>query len=85
MQFITLSDRLCFFNTYIPTKGLNCYNWCLKIEACSSVDWSSSLSLCAKLLTTACKSNNTLDMHTAQILTQILPVFTNGPPDDTYN
>ncbi|KAI7890345.1 uncharacterized protein EV154DRAFT_552377, partial [Mucor mucedo] len=45
-------------------------------------DWSSALSLCAQSLTIACKSGNILDMHTAQVLTQILPVFMNEPPDD---
>ncbi|KAI8875860.1 hypothetical protein K501DRAFT_201728 [Backusella circina FSU 941] len=72
-----------FFGTYTPTKDLDCYDWCLQIEACPPVDWPSSLSLCAELLTKACKSGNILDMHTAQVLTQILPVLSNGPPDDT--
>ncbi|CEP17990.1 hypothetical protein, partial, partial [Parasitella parasitica] len=72
-----------FFGTYTSTKDLECYDWCLQTEACPPVDWPSSLSLCAELLTKACKSGNILDMHTALVLTQILPVLNNGPPDDT--
>ncbi|CAO3703716.1 unnamed protein product, partial [Rhizopus stolonifer] len=71
------------FDAYFPTRGLNCYDWCLKIEASPLVDWISSLSLCAELLTKACESKNHLDIHTAQVLTQILPVLINGPPDDS--
>lgn len=41
------------------------------------------MTLCAELLTKACKSENLLDIHTAQVLTQILPVLINGPPDDS--
>ncbi|KAG2234057.1 hypothetical protein INT48_006202 [Thamnidium elegans] len=36
-----------------------------------------------QLLPKACASKDILDMHTAQVLTQILPVLINGPPDDS--
>jgi hypothetical protein len=41
------------------------------------------LTLCAELLTKACESKSHLDIHTAQVLTQVLPVLINGPPDDS--
>lgn len=41
----TALKPILFFETYIPTKGLNCYDWCLEIEAYPPVDWFSSLSL----------------------------------------
>ncbi|KAI8966941.1 hypothetical protein BDF20DRAFT_797804, partial [Mycotypha africana] len=57
--------------------------WCRNIEVSRPVDWVSSLSLCAQLLQKASESKNLVDLHTAQILTQILPVLINGPPDDS--
>lgn len=71
------------FDAYLPPKGLNCYDWCMDLEVSPPVDWTSSLTLCAQLLLKACDSKNLLDTHTAQILTQILPVLINGPPDDS--
>ncbi|KAI8882113.1 hypothetical protein K501DRAFT_251935 [Backusella circina FSU 941] len=71
------------FDTYHPTRGLNCYDWCLDIEVSPPADWTSSLTLCTQSLVKACGSKNLLDMHTAQVLTQILPVLINGPPDDS--
>lgn len=55
----------------------------MDIEVSPPADWISSLSLCAQLLSKACESKNFLDIHTAQVLTQILPVLINGPPDDS--
>ncbi|KAI8880659.1 hypothetical protein K501DRAFT_324882 [Backusella circina FSU 941] len=71
------------FDTYHPTRGLNCYDWCMDIEVSPPADWTSSLTLCTQSLVKACGSKNLLDMHTAQVLTQILPVLINGPPDDS--
>ncbi|KAG0942055.1 hypothetical protein G6F62_002679 [Rhizopus arrhizus] len=53
----------------------------MNIEASPPSDWLSSLKLCGKMLTDACESNNLLDIHTAQVLTHVLPIFINGPPD----
>lgn len=55
----------------------------MNIEVSCPADWFSSLSLCTQLLQKACESKNLLDLHTAQALTQILPVLINGPPDDS--
>lgn len=40
------------------------------------------MTLCAELLTTACATKNLLDIHTTQVLTQILPILIHGPPED---
>ncbi|KAG2214307.1 hypothetical protein INT47_000863 [Mucor saturninus] len=72
-----------FFGSNTINKGLDCYNWCTQLETCPPVDWLPSLTLCAEFLTSACKSGNVLDVHTAQVLTQILPMLINGPMDDT--
>lgn len=71
------------FNAYLSTIGLNCYVWCLDIKVSPPVDYITSITLCADLLKKACDSKNILDIHTAQILTQILPVLVNGPPEDS--
>ncbi|KAI9341842.1 hypothetical protein BD770DRAFT_296203, partial [Pilaira anomala] len=57
--------------------------WCMDIEVSPPADWTSSLTLCGQLLVKACVSNNLLGMHTAQVLTQILSVLMNRPPDDS--
>ncbi|KAI9261772.1 hypothetical protein EDC94DRAFT_608837 [Helicostylum pulchrum] len=67
----TLLKPILSFDAYLPTKGLNCYDWCMDIEVSPPVDWKSSLTLCAKILTKACESKNLLDIHTAHVLTQI--------------
>ncbi|KAI7897300.1 uncharacterized protein EV154DRAFT_546712 [Mucor mucedo] len=51
------------------------------IHTCPPVDWLLSLTLCAEFLTEACKSGNVLDVHTAQVLTQILLLLNNSPMD----
>jgi hypothetical protein len=79
----TLLTPTLSFDAYFLTEGLNCYSWCMNIEVSRPADWLSSLSLCAQLLQKACESKNLLDLHTAQVLTQILPVLINGPPDDS--
>ncbi|CEP12730.1 hypothetical protein [Parasitella parasitica] len=79
----TLLTPTLSFDAYSLTEGLNCYRWCVNIEVSRPADWFSSLSLCAQLLQEACESKNLLDLHTAQFLTQVLPVFINGPPDDS--
>jgi hypothetical protein len=70
------------FDGYLPKRGSNCYDWCLQLEMSPPDDWMSSMSLCARMLTEACQSNNILDMHTSQVLTQVLPVLVNGPAGD---
>lgn len=35
------------------------------------------------MLTDACEAKNLIDIHTAQVLTQILPMFINDPPDQS--
>ncbi|KAG1411751.1 hypothetical protein G6F58_008395 [Rhizopus delemar] len=78
----TLKPTLSF-DAYLPKRGLSCYDSCMSIEVSPPVDWVFSLTLCAELLTKACKSKNHLDIHTAQVLTQVLPVLINGPPNDS--
>lgn len=78
---ITLKPTLSF-DAYLPTRGLNCYDWCMSIEASPSVDWISSLPLYADLLTKACEPKNHLDIHSAQALTQILSALINGPSEE---
>ena len=79
----TLLKPILSFDVYLPVKGLNCYDWCMEIEVSPPVDWISSITLCTELLTKACESKNLLDIHTAHVLAQILPVLINGPPDDS--
>lgn len=67
------------FDAYLPTRDLNCYDWCMDIEVPPPADYITSITLCADLLTKACDSKNYLDIHT----TQILPVLVNGPPEDS--
>ncbi|KAI8083390.1 uncharacterized protein B0P05DRAFT_537110 [Gilbertella persicaria] len=69
------------FEAYLPPRGVRCYDWCMNIEASPPSDWISSLALCGKMLSDACESKNLLDIHTAQVLTHVLPIFINGPPD----
>lgn len=71
------------FETYYPERGVRCYDWCMSLEESPPPDWLSSLTLCAKMLSDACESKNILDVHTAQVLTSILPAFINGPPDNS--
>ncbi|CAO3703196.1 unnamed protein product [Rhizopus stolonifer] len=71
------------FEAYLPPRGIRCYEWCINIEASPPTDWLSSLTLCGKMLSDACESNNLLDIHTAQVLTYVLPMFINGPPDSS--
>lgn len=82
-QVHTMLKPTLFFDDYLPKKGLNCYDWCMDIEVSPPVDYITSITLCADLLKKACDSKNFLDIHTAQILTQILPVLVNGPPEDS--
>ncbi|KAI8997160.1 hypothetical protein BDB01DRAFT_712748, partial [Pilobolus umbonatus] len=56
---------------------------CMDIEVSPPVDYFTSITLCADLLKKVCDNKNFLDIHTAQILTQILPVLVNGPPEDS--
>ncbi|RCH80281.1 hypothetical protein CU097_003269, partial [Rhizopus azygosporus] len=69
----TLLKPILSFDVYLPAKGLNCYDWCMKIEVSPPVDWISSITLCIELLTKACESKNLLDIHTVHVLAQILP------------
>ncbi|KAI8983576.1 hypothetical protein BDB01DRAFT_698700, partial [Pilobolus umbonatus] len=69
------------FKKYYSERGVQCYDWCMSIEESSPSDWISSLTLCAKMLGIASESQNVLDMHTAHVLTSVLPVFIHGPPD----
>jgi hypothetical protein len=69
------------FETYHPERGIRRYDWCMSIEESPPPDWLSSLTLCVKILNDACESKNILDIHAAQALTSILPIFINGPPD----
>lgn len=71
------------FESYLPADGLGCYGWCRKIETSPPADWISAIKLSSDLLSNACVSMNMLDIHTAHVLTQILPVLVNGPPDDS--
>ncbi|KAI9007858.1 hypothetical protein CLU79DRAFT_777633 [Phycomyces nitens] len=69
------------FEAYLPIRGAQCYDWCTTIGTNPPSDWISSLAMCGKMLSDACESKNLLDIHTAQVLTHILPIFINGPPD----
>lgn len=53
----------------------------MAIEVSPPSNWLSSLTLCGKLLSSACELKNLLDIYIAQALTQILPIFINGPLD----
>jgi hypothetical protein len=79
---------LISFESYHARKGQLCHDWCLRIERSPPADWLSSMTLCAKFLSEAYASKNILDIHTAQVLTSILPVFLNAPPkislEDSY-
>ncbi|OAC98167.1 hypothetical protein MUCCIDRAFT_115687 [Mucor lusitanicus CBS 277.49] len=79
----TLLAPTLSFDAYFLTEGLNCYRWCMNIEVSRPADWFSSLSLCTQFLQEACESKNLLDLHTAQVLIQVLPVLINGLPDDS--
>lgn len=65
-----------------PVRGRDCYDWCLQLESRPPVDLRSSLSLCAQWMKAACNSGNVLDMHTANVLTQILPALCNDTVGD---
>lgn len=82
-QVHTMLNPTLSFDAYLPTRGLNCYNWCMDIEVSPPADYITSITLCADLLKEACDNKYFLDIHTAQILTQILPVLVHGPPEDS--
>ncbi|KAL0080403.1 hypothetical protein J3Q64DRAFT_1247717 [Phycomyces blakesleeanus] len=60
----------------------------MDIEASPPSDGLSSLKLSGKMLSDGCESDDILDIHTAQVLIYILPIFINGPPgcsiEDSY-
>lgn len=72
---------LILFKAYYSKSGTLYYDWRMSIEESPFNDWLFFLALCVKMLNNACKSKNILDVHTAQILTFILPEFINGLPD----
>ncbi|KAI9473812.1 MAG: hypothetical protein EXX96DRAFT_621443 [Benjaminiella poitrasii] len=80
-RLLVLNDIYLFDKNLALSVSIQCYDWCMNIEASPPSDWLSSLKLCGKIMTDACESNNLLDIHTAQVLIHVLPIFINGPPD----
>ncbi|KAG0186344.1 hypothetical protein DFQ28_007979 [Apophysomyces sp. BC1034] len=61
-------------STFDPEKALNSTRWCMDFSLTKYDDWTTPLGIAAIYL---------VDIHTMQVMVQLLPVFVTNPPDYT--
>ncbi|RCH78030.1 hypothetical protein CU098_000306, partial [Rhizopus stolonifer] len=68
-------------NKYRPELCIKAHRWCQEIVDNPPHDWITSLAFSGKILCEAAEDKNEIDMHTAHVLSLVLPLFVSGSPD----
>ena len=76
------------YQQYCAKSAENAWKWCGQVISQPPADYIASLSCCARFVIGATASGNLVDIHTAQVLNDLLPSFlarpSNSDVEDTF-